>query len=98
MPQDVDENDRNNGWIGPYRGIGPKGYQRPDARIVEEAAARLALHGQLDASNISLGVRDGMVTLQGTVPDRHQKRMAEDIIDSIHGVKDVDNQITIQRQ
>lgn len=97
MSQNVDMNDRNN-WMGPYSGVGPKGYQRPDYRIMEEAAARLALNGQLDASNISLGVSGGIVTLEGTVPDRRHKRLAEDSIESIHGVKDVDNQIKVNRQ
>ncbi len=38
-----------------------------------------------------------VVTLSGTVHDRMEKRRAEDIADSVLGVKDVQNQIRIRR-
>ena len=36
------------------------------------------------------------MTLTGTVDDRRTKRLAEDIAESISGVKDVTNQIRVQ--
>jgi hypothetical protein len=43
-------------------------------------------------------VRNGEVTLTGMVDDRRQKRMAEDTVESVPGVKDVQNQLRVQQQ
>jgi osmotically-inducible protein OsmY len=51
---------------------------------------------ELDASDIDVMVAaDGVVTLQGTVPDRRSKRLAEHIADSVSGVRDVHNQLRL---
>jgi osmotically-inducible protein OsmY len=81
---------------GPYVGFGPKGYVRPDARIYEDVCERLARFGHLDASDIEVRVVDGEVTLTGTVPDRDQKRLAEDLADGVTGVKDVHNLLRLR--
>jgi osmotically-inducible protein OsmY len=83
---------------GPYTGVGPKGYQRSDQRIYEDVCERLTQHGQVDARNIHVNVKDGEVTLDGTVRDRQTKRMAEDVADHISGVKDVHNQLRIEQR
>jgi hypothetical protein len=86
-------------WIpGPHTGRGPRGYQRSDARIEEDACERLTHHGMLDASDIQVQVNSGEVTLSGTVESRQAKRMAEDILDTISGVRDVNNQLRVQGQ
>jgi len=55
-----------------------------------------------DAKNVNGDAPDwapfGEVTLTGTVEDRNQKRMAEDCINQIRGVKDVHNQLRVQGQ
>ena len=76
-----------------HRGKGPKGYQRSDDRIREDVCERLSDDDELDASDISVTVGDGDVTLAGTVTDRHAKQRAEDLAASIGGVRDVDNQL-----
>jgi hypothetical protein len=87
-------------WLipGPHAGRGPQGYQRSDSRIEEDACERLTHHGMLDASGIQVQVNNGEVTLTGTVESRQAKRMAEDILDSISGVRDVNNQLRVQGQ
>jgi osmotically-inducible protein OsmY len=82
---------------GLYRGKGPKGYQRSDERIREDVCERLEDHPELDASEIEVQVSKGEVTLKGGVSDRRQKRMAEDCAEGVSGVKEVSNQIRIQR-
>jgi hypothetical protein len=42
-------------------------------------------------------VSEGEVTLAGAVGDREAKRLAEDLADSVSGVRDVNNQIKVVR-
>jgi len=78
-------------------GKGPKGYTRSDERLKEEVSDRLMQNAEIDASNITVQVKDGEVTLEGTVDDRMDKRLAEDLVEDIMGVKDVTNRLKVQR-
>jgi osmotically-inducible protein OsmY len=80
-----------------YAGRGPKGYKRSDERIREEVCERLTQHPDIDASNVDINVSNGVVTLSGTVNDRSEKRIAEDIAEGVHGAHDVQNQIRVER-
>lgn len=80
-----------------YRGRGPKNYQRSDERIREDVCERLTMDHDVDASDIEVTVRDGVVTLDGTVNERHAKRIAEDVCESVRGVRDVQNQLRVAR-
>jgi hypothetical protein len=80
---------------GPFVGRGPKGYQRSEERIREDVCERLTQHGGVDASEIEVRVENGEVTLTGTVDDRPSKRLAEDIVDAVPGVKQVHNQLRV---
>lgn len=80
-----------------YRGRGPKNYRRPDDRIREDVCERLTMDHDVDASEIEVEVAEGVVTLSGTVNERHAKRLAEDIADSVRGVKDVQNNLRVNR-
>lgn len=82
---------------GPHTGQGPSGYQGSDEKIWEEVCDRLTRHGQIDASNMEVKVENHQVWLRGTVSDRRTKRMAEDTAESVPGVVDVHNRLTIQR-
>lgn len=83
---------------GPYVGRGPQGYKRSDERIMEDVNERLTQHGQLDAFQINVQVKDGEVTLSGTVNNRQAKRLAEDIAESCSGVKEVQNQLRVKQE
>jgi hypothetical protein len=80
---------------GPYAGRGPKGYQRSDERIREEVSERLTDDDRIDASGIEVAVTTGEVTLTGTVESRRMKRLAEDLAESVRGVRDVHNQLRV---
>lgn len=86
----------SSGWIGGHAGRGPKGYQRSDDRLREDVSDLLMADDQLDASEIEVSVKDGEVTLVGTVEDRWAKRRAEDLAEQAMGVRDVMNQIRVQ--
>jgi hypothetical protein len=81
---------------GPHSGRGPQGWQRSDDRIREDVNEALSQHGWLDATNVNVDVHNGMVTLTGTVENRYAKRMAEDALENISGVSDVQNNLRVQ--
>jgi osmotically-inducible protein OsmY len=78
-----------------HRGKGPAGYMRSDERIRELVCEALSDDHNVDATNIDVTVKNGEVVLSGTVEDRNQKRMAEDVVERLPGVKDVQNQIRV---
>jgi hyperosmotically inducible periplasmic protein len=83
---------------GRYAGVGPRSYKRSDSRIEEDINDRLTLHGMIDATDIEVSVENGEVTLRGYVDRREAKRLAEDIAESVFGVKDVSNQIKVKQR
>jgi hypothetical protein len=50
----------------------------------------------IDASEVTVEVHEGKVTLEGTVPERWMKHTIEDIADGCWGVQDVENRIRVQ--
>jgi osmotically-inducible protein OsmY len=80
---------------GRYTGRGPKGYARSDERIEEEINEALARDPEIDASDIEVKVEKGVVTLTGTIDEREQKREIEDLVESVFGVKDVENRLRV---
>ena len=81
---------------GQHAGKGPQGFQRSDERIKELVHEALTDHEHLDATHLTVEVKSGEVTLTGTVEDRRAKRLAEDIVERVSGVKDVLNQIRVK--
>lgn len=81
---------------GRFAGRGPRGYRRSDERIREDVCELLLADGEVDASDIEVSVASGEVTLQGTVPDRRMKRAAEDLIEAVSGIEQVDNRLRVQ--
>lgn len=76
-----------------HRGKGPKGYQRSEERIREDINDRLSDDDRVDASEIEVEVSGSEVVLKGTVATREEKRRAEDIAESISGVRNVENRL-----
>ena len=79
-----------------HRGVGPKDYKRSDERIREDANDRLTDDWRVDASNVTVSVSSGEITLDGTVTSREAKRRAEDLVDRISGVKHVQNNLRVE--
>lgn len=80
---------------GPHHGKGPAGFQRSDERIHELVCEALTYDGEIDATHLEVSVKDGEVTLIGTIEDRRMKRLAEDCVEAVPGVTDVHNQLRI---
>lgn len=97
---DSDDNNRNRydsrqRMSGGHRGKGPKEYQRSSDRIREDIYDRLSDDDHIDATNISAQVTGNEVILTGTVSSREEKRHAEDLVESISGVRHVENRIRV---
>ena len=81
---------------GRFTGRGPKNYVRSDERIGEDVHELLREHGDIDATDVSVQISRGEVTLEGNVDDRRAKRLAEDLAHSVRGVRDVQNRLRIE--
>lgn len=82
---------------GGYAGRGPKDYKRSDDRIREDVCDRLSWNDEVDATDIAVRVQDGEVILEGSVETRHMKRLAEDLVDEVLGVRDVHNTLRVTK-
>ena len=98
LPYSSNQDMYNNWSRGPYTGKGPRGYQRSDDRIKEDINERLTWHSGIDPTDVQVDVSDGTATLTGSVNSRYEKRMAEDIAESVFGIQDVNNNLSINRQ
>jgi osmotically-inducible protein OsmY len=78
-----------------FRGFGPVGYRRSDARILEDVSEELNEHGQIDARDITVSVLDGEVTLTGTVPDEPMSRLVVAATQRLRGVRSVHNLLAV---
>jgi hypothetical protein len=79
-----------------YRGRGPRGYERGDERIREDVCDRLTDDPRIDAADMEVHVKNGEVTLTGGVRTREEKRFAEDLVERISGVRDVNNNLKVR--
>ncbi|MFC0116667.1 BON domain-containing protein [Pseudoalteromonas xiamenensis] len=66
-----------------------------DAWIDGKAEATLLFNGELNNFDINTDVKNGVVTLTGKVENSVEKKLAEELIIGIDGVKDVKNDLTI---
>lgn len=76
-----------------FRGRGPKGFTISDSRIYERVCEILLRDPAIDASEIEVEVKNGMVTLRGKVSSRQSKRLVEMSLESLPGVKDILNRL-----
>jgi hypothetical protein len=77
---------------------GRKGWwHRADDSIREDACECLAYDPRVDARDIEVHVRDAEVVLDGTVGSRAEKRLAERLVETVRGVVDVHNRLTIRK-
>ncbi|HZO27841.1 MAG TPA: BON domain-containing protein [Chloroflexota bacterium] len=89
------------GWgqpRGQFTGHGPRGYRRSDERIHEDACELLTRHGEIDAREMDVEVHGSTVILRGTVDSGRTRRLAEELVEEIPGVQDVQNELRVSRQ
>lgn len=71
---------------------------KTNAQVQEDVIAELSSEPSIDATNIGVVVRDGIVTLFGTVPSFPDKRGAEHAAERVSGVKGVADETTVDLQ
>jgi hypothetical protein len=76
---------------------GPKGWKRTDDRLKDDICERLYNTQHIDSSEVTVEVKDGKVTLEGSVPQRGMKHALEDLIDACPGVTDIDNRVRVSQ-
>ncbi len=67
-----------------------------DDRIVSSAKKSYVFKTYLSNDSIKTESKDGAVTLTGTVAESSHKSLAEDTVESLPGVKSVDNQLKVK--
>jgi hypothetical protein len=72
--------------------------KRTDKSIYTDVCEKLLATPYVDATDIEVAVKAGVVELKGMVEDRKMKKMAELVLDSISGIKDIQNDLTLQRR
>jgi osmotically-inducible protein OsmY len=82
---------------GSQKGQGPQFHRRSDDKIHEEIWELLTNNADLDACEIELQVDGGEVTLTGTVDSRDAKWLTEDLVNSVTGVREVNNRLKVAR-
>jgi hypothetical protein len=71
--------------------------RRPDEVLRGELEEILTGDPELDASEIEVQVEGGAVTLRGTVDSGDAKLLAEELVESVTGVREVHNQLKVAR-
>lgn len=81
----------------PYVGLGPQGYTRSDERIREDICDELTRRWDIDPRLVAVTVRDGEVTLKGTVESLEMRRFVDEVASACTGVTQVYDQLRIER-
>jgi osmotically-inducible protein OsmY len=69
-----------------------------DATLVTNVKARISRTPSLKDYAIDVAAKDGVVTLKGTVKSGSHKGVATRVVQSVQGVKKVENQIATEKQ
>jgi osmotically-inducible protein OsmY len=78
-------------------GSGPRGRRRSDDSLASEIHEILTHDPELDASEIEIEVQGGAVTLTGTVESGDARLLAEELVESLVGVREVHNRLRVAR-
>jgi len=73
----------------------PKKKERTDTDIAKAAVRAIRWHTELPQDTISVKVRDGWVTLEGTVDWNYQRERAADVVRPLTGLRGLTNTLTV---
>lgn len=75
----------------------PKGRRRSDETLAQDIHEILTKDPELDATDIEVEVLGGAVTLSGIVYSSDAKLLAEELVETLPGVREVHNRLRIER-
>jgi osmotically-inducible protein OsmY len=78
-------------------GTGPLGRRRSDDSLAAEIHEILTQDPELDTTDIEVEVAGGAVTLTGTVDSGDARMLAEELVESLTGVREVHNRLRVAR-
>jgi osmotically-inducible protein OsmY len=76
----------------------PPNSKREDIEIARSACAALEHNSTIPGDHVKVSVCDGWVTLEGNLPEEHQKEEAENTASRVLGIKAVTNNIVVKPQ
>jgi BON domain len=83
---------------GRFSGRGPRDYRRSDERIREDVCELLTRHGEIDASEMEVEIREATVILRGMADSGRTRRLAEELVEDVPGVRDVQNELRVHQR
>jgi osmotically-inducible protein OsmY len=76
----------------------PRVQRRPDETLAQEIREILTHDPELDARSIEVEVEGGAVTLRGAVVEPDAVLLAEELVESLPGVREVHNRLRVERE
>lgn len=70
-------------------------YRLSNKKIKEDVCDALAQAPNVNCSDIKISVDNGVVTLKGMVDERRMKRLAEEWVEYVAGVNEVQNELQV---
>ena len=71
--------------------------RRPDEALAQELLEILTKDPELDSTEIEVEVEGGAVTLRGVVDSSDARLLAEELVESVSGVREVHNNLKVSR-
>ncbi|MES2527266.1 MAG: BON domain-containing protein [Bdellovibrionota bacterium] len=68
-----------------------------DKTLEEEVRKKLLSNGEVDTHNFGIEVEEGVVKLEGDVSGRHAKKVVDECLSGMEGIRHVENKLKIRR-
>lgn len=82
--------------LGRQQATGPQNWERPDDVIQDEACEIIWRDQSCDPTTIEVSVKDGVLTLKGTVASDKMKQNAEEKLKNLIGLKGLRNHLEVK--
>lgn len=68
-----------------------------DLSMKERVQEKLLYNGEVDSHNFEIEVERGVVKVEGEVPSRHAKKVVDECLKTVSGIRHVENKLKIRR-
>ena len=77
---------------------GPRSRRKSDESLRQEIREILTGDPELEVTDIEVEVEGGAVTMRGAVVDSEARLLAEELVESLAGVREVHNRLRVERE